>query len=100
MLLLPGVIGRNRAEAIYRVAFLIVHALTGGLLLGVQVAIATLLALAFMVVDVILQVVTNGEGLSTGSMGVWHWPWRFAKWIFDQWTWAAFGKPSSFRWLP
>lgn len=56
----------------------------------IVMTVGGLAALVWMVIDVVLQLVTGGSGLSGGS-GIMAWPRRLYEYGYDQAVWVLFG---------
>lgn len=87
-------VGRNRAQAFWRIVALVLYGSVGWIL-G---TIAILAALLWMLVDVVLQLVLNSGGWSKGGRGS-EWLERLYYWQIDILDWILFGS-GSFPWLP
>ena len=91
--------GSNRADAIWRLAFVAILAVGGIVVLGLLWAIGIVAGLLWMVVDVLMQLLTNDRGWSTGGMGANEWLERLFYWPIDMIEWTLFGT-GDFPWLP
>lgn len=87
-------IGKNRLDGIYRLGGLAVLFTIVPTLLTIGV----IAGLIWMAVDIVLQLVTNGQGWSRqgGAAGVLK---RLYMWPLDMAEWVVFGE-GSFPWLP
>lgn len=92
-------IGRQRADGLYRLLALLILIVTAFIPFAIIAAIGFVAGLIWMIVDVLMQIVTNdaGWGSSTGGLAMWlrrlwEWPRRIIAWIF-------LGR-GSFPWLP
>lgn len=90
-------IGMNRAEAVWRVLFLV---LVSWWLLPILAAVALITGLSWMLLDVLGQVIWNTEHWSPGGMGtVQNTLERVTYWPVDMAEWTLFGS-REFPWLP
>lgn len=94
-----GTVGSNRADAIYRLAFLVILALGGAVVLGIIWGLALVAGTLWFIVDVAIQLIWNREGWSPGQGGAAMWLERFFYWPIDMLEWLTFGK-ERFPWLP
>lgn len=86
-----------RGDAIFRLAFLL---LVSWWLLPFLFTITVILAIVWMVIDVVLQLFTGGAGWREGSGGgAKMWLERIALWPLKMSKWMIFGH-RDFPWLP
>lgn len=90
--------GSPRGDAIYRLGYLL---LVSWWLLPILTAVATITAIIWMVIDVVMQLLFGSEGWTAGGRGgtVQDWLKRLTYWPWHQIEWAVFGK-GMFPWLP
>lgn len=90
-------IGRNRSNGLYRIILGFIIVSTAGVYPLALIAIGVIAAVIYHVVDVVLQVLFNSNGLSDSG------PWGFLrdlyKWPLAQLSWFFFGG-REFPWLP
>lgn len=95
-----GTVGQNRADAIYRILFVVLLALGGVVILGLLWAIGLIAGLLWMLVDVVMQLATNDRGWTSGRMsGPASWLERLFYWPIDMIEWTLYGT-GGFPWLP
>lgn len=92
-------IGEHRADAVYRILFVIVLALGGIVVLGLLWALGLLAGVIWMLVDLLIQLARNREGWSADRMGAGTFLERLFYWPVDMLEWLIFGT-GTFPWLP
>lgn len=91
-------IGKYRAEALYRFVFLVAIAWW---LIPTLLGVTLLIALVWMVIDVLMQLLFNRQGWNPGGMGASakNFGERLVYWPVDMAEWTIFGS-RDFPWLP
>lgn len=98
-------VGENRADAIYRIAFVLVLVVgtvifpLAAFVLGGIWLLAIIAATLWFVVDVLWQLVWDSEGWTERSMGAADWLERLFYWPIDLLEWTFLGR-GDFPWLP
>lgn len=80
-------VGRDRANGLYRLIFLVILAVGGIAVLGIIFTLGVIAGVVFHVIDVLMRIILDksfSEGGTIGSwtMALWRWPIDMLAWLF------------------